>query len=39
MQLKCKKKYCAVCRKGAMTDRMCQKRFEKFVGTTDILAK
>ena len=33
------KKICAVYRKGAVTDRMCQKWFAKFLGTTDILAK
>ena len=32
MQLECKKKkkICAVCREGAVTDQTCQKWFEKF---------
>ena len=30
MQLKCKKKICAVYGEGAVTDWMCQKRFAKF---------
>ena len=30
---------CAVYGEGAVTDRMCQKWFEKFLGTVDILAK
>ena len=34
-----KKKICAVCGEGAVTDRMCQKWFVKFFGTIDILAK
>ena len=29
----------AAYREGAVTDGMCQKRFAKFLGTTDILAK
>ena len=33
------KKICAVYGKGAVTDRMCQKWFAKFLGTIDILAK
>ena len=33
------KKVCAVYGEGAVTDRMCQKWFAKFLGTTDILAK
>ena len=33
------KKICAVCEKGAVTDRTCQKWFAKFLGTIDILAK
>ena len=32
-------KICAVYGEGAVTDRMCQKRFVKFLGTADILAK
>ena len=32
------KKIGAVCREGAVTDRMCQKWFAKFLGTVDILA-
>ena len=39
MQLKCKKTVCAVYEEGAVTDRMCQKWFAKFLGTIDILAK
>ena len=31
------KKICALCREGAVTDRMCQKWFVKFLGTIDIL--
>ena len=34
-----KKKFCAVYGEGAVTDRICQKRFAKFLGTVDILAK
>ena len=33
------KKIYAVYGEGAVTDRMCQKRFVKFLGTADILAK
>ena len=33
------KKICAVSGEGPVTDRMCQKWFAKFLGTTDILAK
>ena len=33
------KKICAVYGEGAVTDRMCQKWFVKFLGTIDILAK
>ena len=33
------KKICAVYREDAVTDRMCQKWFAKFLGTIDILAK
>ena len=33
------KKVCVVYREGAVTDRMCQKWFAKFLGTTNILAK
>ena len=33
------KKMCAVYGEGAVTDRTCQKWFEKFLGTLDILAK
>ena len=33
------KKICVVDGEGAVTDRMCQKWFVKFLGTTDILAK
>ena len=33
------KKICAVYGEGAVTDRMCQKGFVKFLGTVDILAK
>ena len=32
-------KICAVYGEGAVTDRMCQKWFVKFLGTIDILAK
>ena len=32
-------KICAVHGEGAVTDRMCQKWFVKFLGTIDILAK
>ena len=40
MQLKHqKKKNCAVCGEGAVTDRMCQKWFAKFLGDIDILAR
>ena len=39
MQLKHKKKICAVYGEGAVTDRMCQKWFAKFLGIIDILAK
>ena len=39
MQLKCKKKMCAMYGEGAVTDRMCQKWFAKFLGPIDILAK
>ena len=34
-----KKKFCAVCGEGAVTDWTCQKWFMKFLGTIDILAK
>ena len=33
------KKICTVYGEGAVTDRMCQKWFVKFLGTIDILAK
>ena len=33
------KKICAVYEEGVVTDRMCQKWFAKFLGTTDILAQ
>ena len=33
------KKVCAVYGEAAVTDRTCQKWFEKFLGTLDILAK
>ena len=33
------KKICAVCGESAVTDRMRQKWFAKFLGTIDILAK
>ena len=33
------KTVCAVYGEGAVTDRMCQKWFVKFLGTIDILAK
>ena len=33
------KKICAVCGEGAVTNRMCQKWFVKFLGTIDILAR
>ena len=39
MQLKHKKKVCAVCGEGAVTDRTCQKWFAKFLDTVDILGK
>ena len=39
MQLKCKKKSCAVYGEGAVTDQTCQKRFAKFLGTINILAR
>ena len=39
MQTETKKKICAVCGEGAVTDRMCQKWFVKFLGSIDILAK
>ena len=39
MQLKCKKAFYAVFGEGAVTDRMCQKWFAKFLGTVDILVK
>ena len=39
MQLKCKKKICAVYREGAVTDQMSQKWFVKFLGTTHIFSK
>ena len=39
VQLKCKKKICAVYGEGAVTDRTCRKWFVKFLGTLDILAK
>ena len=32
-------KICAVYGEGAMTDRMCQKWFAKFLGAIDIVAK
>ena len=32
-------KICAPYGEGAVTDRMCQKRFAKFLGTIDVLAK
>ena len=32
-------KICAVYGEGAVTDRTCPKRFAKFLGTIDILAK
>ena len=32
------KMICGVYREGAVTDRMCQKWFAKFLGTADILA-
>ena len=34
-------KICAVCGDGSVTDGdgMCQKRFAKFLGTVDVLAK
>ena len=38
MQLKYKKKICAVYGEGAVTDQMCQKWFAKFLNTIDILA-
>ena len=39
MQLKCKKKVCAVYGEGAETEWMCQKWFAKFLDTIDIWAK
>ena len=39
MQLKHKNKICAVDGEGAVTGRMCQKWFVKFLGTVDILGK
>ena len=33
------KKVCALCGEGAVTDRMHQKWFTRFLGTTNILAK
>ena len=39
MQLKHKRKICAVYGEGAVTYQMCQKWFAKFLGTVDILAK
>ena len=39
VQLKCKKKICAVYGEGAVTDQTCQKWFVKFLGTVDISAK
>ena len=39
MQLKHKKKICAMHREGAVTDRWDQKWFGKFLGTINILAK
>ena len=39
IQLKHKKKICAVYGEGAVTDQTCQKWFAKFLGSTDILAK
>ena len=38
-EMQTKKKICAVCGEGAVTDRTCQKWFAKFLGTTHILAK
>ena len=38
-QLKHKNKICAVDGEGAVTGRMCQKWFVKFLGTIDILGK
>ena len=34
-----RQKNCAVYGEGAVTDQTCQKRFAKFLGTTDILTK
>ena len=34
-----KKKICAVYWEGSVTDQTCQKWFEKFLGTIDILTK
>ena len=34
-----KKKICAVYGEGAVTDQMCQKWFEKFLGPIDTLSK
>ena len=39
MQLKHTRKIHAAYGEGAVTDRMCQKWFVKFLGTIDILAK
>ena len=39
MQLKRKKKICAVSGEVAVTNQICQKWFVMFLGTTDILAK
>ena len=39
MQLKGKKTVCAVYGEGAVTDRMCQKWFAKFLGTIDIFGQ
>ena len=36
---KMQKQICTVYGKGAMSDRMCQKWFAKFLGIIDILAK
>ena len=33
------KKFCAVYGEGAVTDQMCQKWFEKFLGPIDTLSK
>ena len=37
MQKKINNKICTVFGEGAVTDRMCQKWFVKFLGTIDIL--